>query len=263
MDRALADDWDKHWTDIASATEAGPAPKYRTRLILDLLASGSLPEGAQLLDIGSGLGDFAAAFHDRFPARNVVGLELSMAGVLAASKKLPAAKFYQRDLLQPVQAADTQGISATHAVCSEVIEHLDNPELLLRNATRYMAPNCRLIVTVPAGPMADFYKHIGHRRHYRPGELREVLERAGFKVERVIAPGFPFFNLFRLLITLRGKRLIEDVSVPAEKSPLHVRIGNAIFAVLFRLNMGFGGWQLIAIARWPASPLFPRPHAAE
>ena len=82
-------------------------------------------------------------------------------------------------------------------------------------------------------------------------------------MERVIAPGFPFFNLFRLLITLRGKRLIEDVSVPAEKSPLHVRIGNAIFAVLFRLNMGFGGWQLIAIARWPASPLFPRPHAAE
>jgi SAM-dependent methyltransferase len=253
MAGALADDWDKHWTDLGNAAEAGPAPKYRTRLILDLFESEGCPERAQLLDIGSGLGDFAAAFHDRFPKRDVVGLELSMAGVMAASKKIPTAKFYQRDLLQPVQPADTEGISATHAVCSEVIEHLDDPEVLLRNAARYMAPDCRLIVTVPAGPMAEFYKHIGHRRHYRPRDLREVLEKAGFTVERVVAPGFPFFNLFRLLITLRGKRLIEDISVPVEKSPIHVRIGNAIFAALFRLNVGFGGWQLIAIARWPAS----------
>ncbi len=251
MDRLLADNWDQHWRDIASTTEAGPAPKYRTRLILDLLAREGPPAGAQLLDIGSGLGDFVAAFHARFPKNEAVGIELSGTGVLTASRKVPQARFYQRDLLMPVKPTDTAGISATHAVCSEVLEHLDDPRILLENAARYLAPQCRLIVTVPGGPMAEFYQHIGHRRHYRARELKEALEQAGFTVERVAAPGFPFFNLFRLLVTLRGKRLIEDVSVPVAESPLHVRIGNAIFAALFRLNLGFGGWQLIAIARWP------------
>jgi SAM-dependent methyltransferase len=251
MDRTIADDWDKHWTDIASTTEAGPAPKYRTRLILELLASRGVPSHAQLLDIGSGLGDFAAAFQQCFPDNDVVGIELSTTGVQAAARKVPHARFYQRDLLLPVKPGDAEGISATHAVCSEVIEHLDDPQVLLRNVAQYMAPNCTFIVTVPGGPMADFYKHIGHRKHYRARELREVLEKAGFTVERVVAHGFPFFNLFRLLITLRGKRLIRDVSVPVSESPIHVRLGNAIFGALFRLNLPLAGWQLVAIAHAP------------
>lgn len=251
MDRTLADDWDKHWSDIASTTEAGPAPRYRTRLILDLLAGEALPADAQLLDIGSGLGDFAAAVRARFPKTNVVGIELSATGVLAGSRKVPSARFYKRDLLQPVQPGDADGIAATHAVCSEVIEHLDDPQVFLKNAALYLAPNCRLIVTVPGGPSSEFYRHIGHRRHYTLRDLRQTLERAGFVVERVIAPGFPFFNLFRLLVTLRGKRLIQDVSVPLTEAPIHVRVGNAVFDKLFRLNFTFWGWQLIAIARWP------------
>ena len=250
MDRTIADDWDKHWTDIASTTEAGPAPKYRSRLILDLLAREGLPANAQVLDIGSGLGDFVAAFHSRYPQIDVAGIELSRAGVMAGSRKVPKARFYQRDLLVPVNATDTVGISATHAVCSEVIEHLDDPQILLQNASRYLAPNCLFIATVPGGPTSEFYKHIGHRRHYRPRELSEVLEKAGFTVERVIAPGFPFFNLFRLLVTLRGKRLIEDVSVAVSESPIHVRVGNILFDALFRLNLSFWGWQTIVIARW-------------
>jgi SAM-dependent methyltransferase len=255
MDRILAedwnqaDDWDKHWVDLGSTAEAGPAPKYRTRLILNLLAKEGLPGNAQLLDIGSGMGEFAAAFQHRFPEIEVVGIELSKTGVLAAAKKVPTARFYQRDLLQPVAPADIENISATHAVCSEVLEHLDNPEVLLQNAARYMAPQCRLIVTVPGGPMARFYRYIGHRKHYRPQELKELIESSGFVVDRVIAHGFPFFNLFRLMVTMRGDRLIEDISVPVGESPLHVRLGNAIFALLLRLNLGFGGWQLIALAR--------------
>ena len=42
-------------------------------------------------------------------------------------------------------------------------------------------------------------------------EIRAIIEQAGFVVERVYLAGFAFFNLYRLLVIARGKRLAQDV----------------------------------------------------
>ena len=60
--------------------------------------------------------------------------------------------------------------------------------------------------------MNALYRHIGHRRHYSPQELRQLLESAGFRVESVYGAGFPFFNLFRVFLTIRGEKLVKDIS---------------------------------------------------
>jgi SAM-dependent methyltransferase len=249
MEDILRDDWDRHWVDISAVSQHGPALKYRMRLILDLL---DIKAKAQLVDIGSGVGDFAAAFRQRYSLVDFVGLEMSGAGVEIASRKAPWARFLQRDLLAPPTSDDTCGVRGTHAVCSEVLEHVDEPERLLRNASAYLAPGCRLVVTVPGGPITAFDRHIGHRRHYTPRELGWLLESAGYRVERLMGAGFPFFNLYRIGVALRGHRLINDVSVSAaEKAPLHVRAGFLLFNPLFRCNLPFWGWQTVAVARWP------------
>ena len=59
--------------------------------------------------------------------------------------------------------------------------------------------NPESVVTVPGGPMSAFDRHIGHRRHFSPDDLRAVLLAAGFQVERTTGVGFPFFNLYRLV----------------------------------------------------------------
>jgi hypothetical protein len=110
-----------------------------------------------------------------------------------------------------------------------------------------MAPGCRLVVTVPGGPMNAFYRHIGHRRHYSPRELATLLEDAGFSVERTYGAGFPFFNLFRLYMTWRGERFIQAVS--GEPSPA-VRLAGKVLDALFHLNLMTWGWQTIAVARY-------------
>jgi hypothetical protein len=97
-----------------------------------------------------------------------------------------------------------------------VLEHLDDPGLLLRHAAAYMAPGCKLVVTVPGGWYSAFYSHIGHRRHYTPAQLSGLLESAGFAVERAYAAGFPFFNLYRMLVTLRGG---GDLIAEAARAP--------------------------------------------
>ncbi len=242
------DDWDRHWEDYAESAERNPAQLYRRHLVLQRL--GARPE--RLVDIGAGQGDFIAAAVVQFPGTPMLGIEGSRSGVQVAQAKVPRATFLQRDLLEPGQPPPEYRRWATHAVCSEVLEHVDDPVRLLRESQAYLRPGCRVVVTVPGGPMSAFDRHIGHRRHYRRDELRHVLETAGFEVEDVAAAGFPFFNLYRLVVICRGEKLISEVSEggAAGNSAL-ARLAMAAFRVLFRLNVSRSpwGWQLTATAR--------------
>jgi trans-aconitate methyltransferase len=221
---------------------------YRRRLAFQLLGIDPRDDSARTLEIGSGTGKFAEEFQARLPLAHYLGLELSRTGVEIASHRVPRAKFLRRDLLQPATPDEQIDFRATHALCSDVLEHLDDPQNLLRNAAQYMAPDCKLVVTVPGGWWNAFYGHIGHRRHYNPADLKDLLEKSGFEVERTYAAGFPFFNLYRMLVTLRGAELIEEA---AREPSLLLRVGGAVFNALFRLNLLHPwGWQTLAVARY-------------
>jgi hypothetical protein len=182
------------------------------------------------------------------PGLQKLGIELSETGVAIARRRLPRAIFLRRDLLSAQDTAIEYPGFATHAVCSEVLEHVDDPVLLLKNARGYMAEGCRLIVTVPGGPKSAFDIYIGHRRHYSPADLSDVLRAAGFSVSFAMGAGFPFFNLYRLLVIARGNKLITDT----ERQPSYLlRSVSAVFRMLFRLNIASSrlGWQTVAVAR--------------
>jgi SAM-dependent methyltransferase len=249
---AQRDDWDRHWVDYAEAAEQNPAQRYRRHIVFDLLALGDGP--ARVLDVGSGQGDFAAELLRRHPSAELLGLEVSEAGIEISRRKAPGANFVQRDLTQLGEVEPQQRGWATHAVCSEVLEHVDSPRELIANAAAYMAPGCRLVVTVPGGPMSAFDRHIGHRRHFTPDDLGALLSEAGFEVESASGAGFPFFNLYRSVVILRGRRLVEDVSGGGTGSESRLaRAAMAGFRPLFRLNRLHGerGWQTVAVAHHP------------
>jgi trans-aconitate methyltransferase len=239
------DDWDRHWTEYAEANARNPAQEYRRRLVLSLLSG---PE--RVLDIGCGSGELAAAVRSEFPGAEVLGLDTSAGAVEMARRKVPGASFEQRDLLAPAEPEARFRGWATHAVCSEVLEHLEDPGALLGNAKAYLASGCRLVVTVPGGPMSAYDRHIGHRAHYRPRQLAGVLEAAGLEVEQTLAAGFPFFNLYRLAVISRGERLVEDFAAGGRPSRLDL-VGMRVFGALFRLNFRSApwGWQIVALAR--------------
>ena len=242
----VQDDWDRHWEAFGKASENGPSTIYRQKLTNQLLAECGFSRDSTLLDIGSGRGVLTEAVLAAFPGAKALGIELSATGVAEASRRLPQARFVQRNLLEAVPESEIPSLKATHAVCSEVLEHLDDPQILLRNAAAYMATGCRLVVTVPGGPMCQFDKHIGHRRHFTQESLREVLDASGFHTVRTYGAGFPFFNLYRLAVVLRGQKLVEDVTGPPSGL---MRFSMAIFDQLFRFNSRFWGWQILAIAR--------------
>jgi SAM-dependent methyltransferase len=249
------DDWNLHWTEYTDATEENPAEEYRRKTVLVLLGLRGAGSGVQVLDIGSGQGDMAAAIHAKFPSAEILGLELSHSGVEISRKKVPGVQFAQRNLLEDSVIPPDQKNWATHAVCSEVIEHVDDPVHLLRNAREYMRPDCVLVLTAPGGPMSAFDKHIGHRKHFQPKEIETLFREAGYIPEYVGRAGFPFFNLYRCVVILRGRKLIEDVST--QRNPSGSRLAQmvmSIFNFLFQFNLHpcRWGWQMVGKARVPS-----------
>jgi SAM-dependent methyltransferase len=251
---AAHDDWDRHWDDYSASVSENPAQIYRRTLASALLERTGDP--LRLVDVGSGQGDFLRAAAQRWPNAQLLGLEYSASGVAESERKVPGARFLQRDLLAAPDVPDGLGHWGTHALCSEVLEHVDDPVALLRGAREYLAPGCRLVVTVPGGSMSAFDRHIGHRQHFTPESLSQILREAGFDVALAGGAGWPFFNLYRRLVVLRGDKLVDDVlSRDAGPSPL-ARAAMLAFRPLFALNLPRTPWgvQIVAVAYASARP---------
>lgn len=250
----VVDDWDAHWANYADTNARNPAQRYRRHLILSALELAAAAEPVRLVELGSGHGGFAQDVLRAHPNVSFVGIDRAETGVAIARRDVPGAVFEQADLTRAETLPERYRGFATHAVCSEVLEHIDDPLTALRTARALFAPGCRLVVTVPAGPMSAFDRHIGHRHHFSAEQLESLLERAGLEVVTADGAGFPFFNLYRLAVVARGSALIRDAGEDhGQELPMHARAVIRTFSTLFRFNRDRGrrGWQLVAVAREP------------
>jgi SAM-dependent methyltransferase len=193
------------------------------------------------------------------PTAHLLGFEMSSSGVEISREKVSGATFLVADLFRPPENLGAYTGWATHAVCSEVLEHVDSPVAFLQEARRYLADDARLIVTVPGGPMSAFDRHIGHRQHFTRSSISRCLEDAGFAVDRVYMAGFPFFNVYRCVVIARGESLVADVDAGHRGfSAWLAGVVMAVFRGVFRFNLMDSalGWQVVAVARKAGSGRF-------
>jgi 2-polyprenyl-3-methyl-5-hydroxy-6-metoxy-1,4-benzoquinol methylase len=249
-------DWDAYWEGYAASAALNPAQAYRRKLVFDHLAI-ERDAAPRVLDLGSGTGDLAWQVAMALPRAEICGVDLSESAVKIAARKVPRARFFQQDFTRTIDPADDRLAPlrgwATHAVCSEVLEHVDDPVAVLRNVRPLLAPGCKVLVTVPGGPMSAFDRHIGHRAHFDRGRLDRTLKAAGLRVEAVRGAGFPFFNVYRMVVIARGERLVADAEGAEGDLPLLARAVMRGFSWLFSMNDDAGtlGWQLVAVASEP------------
>jgi cyclopropane fatty-acyl-phospholipid synthase-like methyltransferase len=244
------DNWDAHWDRYAASASQNPAQQMRHRLIVRWLKTHT-SQSMRLFDIGCGQGDLLTKVSVQLPSADLLGVELSERGTQIARQKLPAAKLFSTDLLREPRELEPYLGWASHAVCSEVLEHVDDPVAFLRTARRYLACDARIIVTVPGGPMSAFDRHIGHRQHFDRESIRKVMDASGFAIEWVHRAGFPFFNLYRALVIARGRKLADDVEGSEGASSSLARLVMRTFGALFHLTLPDApfGWQIVAFGR--------------
>lgn len=245
-----SDNWEDHWEKYSAAATWNPAQIMRHDLILQIMPL-YRQNKFNILDLGCGQGDFLAKAKTIFPEACLAGLEISEQGVVITRQKVPDAKVIVGDLLNPPIQLNEYQSWADLAICSEVLEHLDEPVRFLQAARHYLSNQGRLILTVPGGPISAFDRHIGHRQHFNRRSISDLMRQSGFVVEKSYSAGFPFFNLYRLAIILRGNQVAKDAKRSTLKTLTVAKIIAKIFEKLFFFNLQRSpfGWQMVAVGR--------------
>lgn len=247
---ARAERREQHWRRYAISTARNPAQSLRRRLIRRMIVGVAKIPGARIIDIGCGSGDLLQELRGIFPDAEFAGVDIAESGLAVSETKVPDVGFHVFDLNGDAPPPPAVENWADCAVCSEVLEHVDDPVKALGKIAICMKPGGRLAVTVPGGPMSAFDHHIGHHHHFTPDQLRELLEQAGFQVKSIAAAGFPTFNLYRLVVIARGRKLIDDVDgAPGWLA----RTAMGVFDVLLHFSLPHSpwGWQITAVADKP------------
>jgi 2-polyprenyl-3-methyl-5-hydroxy-6-metoxy-1,4-benzoquinol methylase len=228
-----------HWRKMA-------APRHRRQVLLgevDRLAP------ASVVDLGCGNGQLLAEVRGRHPGARLAGIDLSSEQMKENARALPWAAWHTANLDAPVSFAPELLGAFDTVMATEVIEHVDRPEELLRNARALARPGGHLLLSTQSGPVRETERRVGHIRHFTGEEIAALLARTGWRSERVWNTGFPFHDLSKWYANRDPGASMTRFSERGYgwKENL-VCFG---LRVAFRLNSRSRGAQLFAVARNP------------
>ncbi len=174
-----------------------PTPTFLYRNYLYRNIAKSLPKDSFFLDVGAGNGDFLRAlstlgFHGE-------SIDVSRDAVFFARQHLGRAKGITIKLgdiftYKPKRKYDV-------VFCFEALEHIRDDTGAMRKIFNLLRPGGVFVLSIPAHKSLwstiDTMK--GHYRRYEKVELKEKLEKTGFRVTSLYTYGFPFLSLLRRL----------------------------------------------------------------
>lgn len=229
----------------------------RTWSLMNLLDVNVPRRDGNILDIGCGAGNM---IHHLSRYGRVQGIEIDPRPVAIAQ-----ARGYDVRLGDATRAIPFPDASFDLVTALDVIEHVDDDRAILREAYRVLRPDGTLAITTPAFQWLWSYNDVlnAHKRRYTPRELRERVERAGFRIRRLTFGHFMVFPISAPLIILRNRsdkktdlssHHFEDNAYQVEMEPVSPwlntllrGVGRVESAMIGRVNLPFGT-SLICIA---------------
>jgi SAM-dependent methyltransferase len=164
------------------------------------------PDCTKFLEIGCGTGFVLSRIRGEYPAIELVGSEISSAGLEFAAARVPSADFYQMDARGIPFRGEFDVIGAF-----DVLEHIDEDESVIAQVCKALRPGGGFLATVPQHKslwsQQDVHAH--HARRYSADELCRKVEAAGFEVVRMVS----FVSLLLPMMVASRLRMRSDRSV--------------------------------------------------
>ncbi len=209
---------------------------------------------AKFLDIGCATGDFIQQIvHNK--NLEITGSEIYLKGLKYAKRNLPGVDFVQYDVTQGKIGNNFDVITSF-----DVIEHIENDSIAIKNMYDMLSNNGVLILSVPQhmflwSKLDDIVKH---KRRYTRHDLVSKLKENGFHVSFITSYLFVLFPLMlisRVFDKIRSQTNSEKIEFERRVtfSPVINKIFNQLMRVdeiliKFGLSLPFGG-TLVVVAR--------------
>ncbi len=157
-----------------------------------------ITKNSKILEIGSGDGFFLEKMYDN--GYNITGIEISKQR-RERSKKITKAKILDQDFSQEIKDLDKFDL----IVLFHVLEHIHEPKNFLKNISKLLNSNGKIVVEVPN--YNDFqirvnksYKNWQHQRahihYFTPKILKKIFRESGFKVNVSGVQRYSIENMF-------------------------------------------------------------------
>jgi SAM-dependent methyltransferase len=223
--------------------------RARNRLICSELQR-DFPDAHSMLEVGCGTGFVLQGLAACMPDLELTGTDLYPDGLEFARRRVDA-DLRQMDAREIPHEQEFDVIGAF-----DVIEHIAEDELALREMRKALRPGGGLLLTVPQHPWlwSEFDELSHHQRRYTRAELVGKVREAGFVVHRVTS----FVTLLLPAIALerlrprrwRGRSLEEQLRVPALLNRVFEGVMSLELALIRRgVSLPAGGSLLVSAVR--------------
>ena len=142
--------------------------------------------GERVLEVGCGMGNFSDHLRDR---EQVIGIDVDENCVARWKERFANRSHYIGFLLnaESPEFRDLKRYAIDSIVCLNVLEHIENHELVLRQMWELLPPGGRVVLMVPAfeSLYGEIDAKLGHYRRYTRTSLAAVAESAGFGIRRL------------------------------------------------------------------------------
>lgn len=186
-------DFDELYARRDAKDVPGPIQFMRRWLVSNILRS-EIPPGRRILEVGCGLGELTWVLTEQ--GYNVDACDLSVRAIQRAKNRSKAGRrpnFFLADAMSFCAPGQYDAI-----LCLEVLEHLLDDAVAVRNLADSLKPGGILVCSVPHSmelwSLSD--EIMGHLRRYTRQEMRTLLEAAGLSVKRLFTWGYPLVKTY-------------------------------------------------------------------
>lgn len=224
--------------------------RARNRLIRWVLER-YFAEAGNFLEIGCGTGFVLFGLAAAFPHLRLSGSEISATGLNHAALRVPGVQLFQMDAraIPFLSEFDVIGVF-------DVLEHIEEDEVVLRQIYQALRPGGGLLLTVPQHEFlwSQMDEHACHVRRYNAGELMGKVTDAGFEVLRMTS----FVSLLLpLMIASRSRQRVTRAKYDVLSELRIGKFSNAVLEKILDLERlairaGFdfpAGGSLLLVAR--------------
>lgn len=236
--------WSQQWQNVQ---DIGPLNHNRYRLMLRELPKSSM-EDCSILDLGCGRGAFLSLLKNKYPKATLSGIEYSEEGKKSAHPEI-------RNVIQVGDlyevAERLPRCSYDLVICSEVIEHLPEPEAALNIIFSLLKPGGIALLTVPCN-MRYWSRQdevAGHYRRFGMKEFASLVTNSGFSVKKNYGWGTFLGLIYYQMVSALGPEKVMKTKVTFVSKTI-----SRFLQFVFRVDdflVSSRGLQLITVAQKP------------